>query len=103
MGNVPAMKVAKIDKKASEARDSKKMANVGAGDIPARTRSKVDSQVSSAGEVAEKKMSKAASSDSMEHRTNCVPVSTVILIYYDTSVHKTTRSKNIKLDSVYLF
>jgi len=76
VGNVPAMKVAKIDMKASEARDSKKMANVGAGDIPARTRSKVDSQVSSAGEVAEKKMSKAASSDSMEHRTNCVPVST---------------------------
>jgi len=76
VGDVPAMNVAKIERKASEARDSKKMANVVAGDILARTRSKVDSQVSSAGKVAEKKMSKAVISDSKEHRTNCVPVST---------------------------
>jgi len=64
--DMSAMKVAKVEKKATEAGDTKKMLQVGAGDVPAW----------SAGEVAVKKMTKAVSSDPKERHTNCVPVST---------------------------
>jgi len=56
-GDMPARKVAKVEKKAS-GEDAKKMTKVGAGDIPAWKMAKVDRQVSRAGEVPVKKVAK---------------------------------------------
>ena len=79
-GEMPARKVATVEKKAS-GEDYKKM-KFGAGDIPGWKMAKGDIQVSRAGEVPVKKMAKVVSSEPEEEHTSSVVsmVSTVILI-----------------------
>jgi len=75
-GGMPAMKVAKVEEKAPEAEDAKKMSNASAGEIPVWKRAKVDGHVSSIQDVPVKEMAQVVSSEPKEHQTNGSSVAT---------------------------